>query len=346
MATFDPVLAWLMTPRPFVGATISMQGRTNEVFAGFAWSPPLPAPFFLEVSFGGLVHDQRLFENYPDRPLLTSRFLFREAMTIGIELDERWRVMAFAEHGSNGNLGYRNISVNRFGLMLGGKLAPSANEVLPTPSVSSFQWSGPYAGLSAGIAMGQFDFTIHEPGAESQSVDRTDLSVSLASQFGYNWTFGSLVVGVEGSASRQGLASSASRHLPIDEQISAAVPWLATARLRIGLDTLVMARRFLIYATGGAAVARIAKSHCEQPGNPCYINGDVAGGWVTEGGTRNGWVVGTGLESPLAPGISTRVEYLYADFGKLTYVYGPITNDLAVREHILRAGINFHLSGI
>jgi lipid A 3-O-deacylase len=346
VATYDPTLSWLLTPRPFVGAAISMLGRTNEAYAGFAWSPPLPAPFFLDVSFGGLVHDQRLFEHYPDRPLLTTRFLFREAVSVGMEIDEQWRVMAFADHGSNGNLGYRNIGVNRVGVMLGGKLAPSSKEVLPAPSVSSFNWNGPYAGLSAGIATGPFDFTIHEPGAESLPVNGSGFSVSLAGQVGYNWIFGPLVLGVEGSASKQGLDSSASRQQPLDEQISAAVPWLATARLRIGVDTLVLSRRFLIYATGGAAVARIARSYCQQPGNPCYINGDVAGGWVTEGGVRKGWTVGAGLESPLAPGISTRIEYLYADFGMLSYVNGPITNDLTFHEHILRAGINFHLAGI
>ena len=344
VATYDPTIAWLMTPRPLVGATLSLQGRTNKFFAGFAWSPPVPAPFLLEVSFGGLVHDQRLFENYPDRPELTTRFLFREAIAIGIELDQDWRLMAFADHGSNGNLGYRNASVNHVGIMLGGKLAPRSQEKLTAPSVANFSWEGPYAGLNAGIAMGTFNFVIIEPLAADLPVNESNHSVNIGGQAGYNLVFGPIVTGVETSFSTQALTSSAFRQQPIDEQISAAAYWLATARLRIGFDAPILAHRFLIYATGGAAFARVAKSYCEPPG-PCYTNGEIAAGWITEGGVRTGWTAGAGLETALAPGISTKAEYLYASFGKLSYFNGPIRNDLEFREHIFRAGINFYLVG-
>jgi lipid A 3-O-deacylase len=95
---------WLFSPRPLVGASISLQGKTNEVYGGLAWHLPIFGPLFAEVSLGGMVHDQTLYQIYPDRQTLMTRFLFRESIAIGYEINETWRVVAFADHGSNGNL--------------------------------------------------------------------------------------------------------------------------------------------------------------------------------------------------------------------------------------------------
>jgi hypothetical protein len=65
-STYAP--AWLLSPRPPLGATISTQGGTSELLAGLTWSAPVPAPFLLELSLGGIVHDQPLFVQYPISP--------------------------------------------------------------------------------------------------------------------------------------------------------------------------------------------------------------------------------------------------------------------------------------
>jgi len=157
---YDPNWSWVFSPRPFVGGSVNVQGKTDQAYAGLAWSLPVPAPFLAEVSAGVVVHNQTLDRVYDDRPSpLSTRFQFRESVAIGYEIDPRWRIMAFLDHDSNGNLGYRNIAVNRFGLLLGGKLNPSPQSAMvdaPSirPAVAGFTWDGPYVGASVGFAHG------------------------------------------------------------------------------------------------------------------------------------------------------------------------------------------------
>ena len=120
---YDPNWAWFFSPRPLIGASISLEGKTSQAYAGLAWDLPISGPYFVELSAGGLVHDQTLNQTYSDRPSpLTTRFLFRESIAIGYDINANWRILVFADHGSDGNLGYRNEGVNRFGLLLGNKV--------------------------------------------------------------------------------------------------------------------------------------------------------------------------------------------------------------------------------
>jgi opacity protein-like surface antigen len=348
-AAYDPNWAWLLSPRPLVGAKVSLQGKTNEVFAGIAWNLPVASPFIVEMSVGALVHDQTLFQDYSDRPILTNRFLFRESIAIGYEINRDWRILAFADHASNGNLGQRNLSVNRIGIMLGAKLGRSTNSP-PTPfPISMFSWAGPIAGLSAGLVLGEYEFVIHEPQVASEQTRGIDPSVSLGGHLGYNWVFGSIVAGVEGDLSRQGTSFPASRFGPIQEEISASAFWMATARVRVGVDVepAFLIDRILLYATGGAAFAKVARSYCNPPASQyhCYVNGEVGGGWLTEQGIHSGWTAGAGYEIPLAAGIAFRLEYPYASFGRISFANGPIVNDVSFSEHLLRAGFSIGFSG-
>ena len=54
----DSNWAWLLSPRPLIGASISLQGKTSQAYAGLAWTLPISGPFFVELSAGGLVHDR------------------------------------------------------------------------------------------------------------------------------------------------------------------------------------------------------------------------------------------------------------------------------------------------
>ncbi|MGB2598215.1 MAG: acyloxyacyl hydrolase, partial [Pseudolabrys sp.] len=124
---------------------------------------------------------------------LTSRFLFRESIAIGYELNANWRIMAFADHGSVGNLSYRNIGLNRFGVLLGNKFGPSTRKPLiadSAPSLSTFSWAGPYVGF--GVALARSGFHFKSPTPESTEAGN---SVNLAGQVGYNLVFGSARTG-------------------------------------------------------------------------------------------------------------------------------------------------------
>jgi hypothetical protein len=99
---YDPDLWWLFSPRALVGALLSVSGSgTNQAVAGLVWGLPLYGPFFAEGSVGGSVHDQKLFQIYSDRPELTTRFLFRQSIAVGLEINPVWRITAFLDHESN-----------------------------------------------------------------------------------------------------------------------------------------------------------------------------------------------------------------------------------------------------
>jgi hypothetical protein len=94
VTAYDPNLSWIFSPRPLIGASISLQGKTDQVFAGLAWNLPISGPFFAELSAGGLIHDQTLSQVYPDLPQLFTRFLFRESIAVGYEINPSWRLIA------------------------------------------------------------------------------------------------------------------------------------------------------------------------------------------------------------------------------------------------------------
>ena len=337
---FDSHWAWLFSPRPLIGASISLEGKTSEAYAGLAWTLPIYGPFFVELSAGGLIHDQNLNQAYSDRPSpLTTRLLFRESIAIGYQFDANWRILAFADHGSDGNLGYRNEAVNRFGVLLGQKFVPSSSKRPTTDSaLSTFRWSGPYAGFGVGLAHSQIDF--------KSPIATTGISnsVNLAAQAGYNWVFGSVVMGGELDYAIQALEGTANINT-LDAALSVSSFWLVTARGRLGTEIEIpyLSKRSLIYGTGGVAVSRVANGYCLHASVQCYTgpNRDIGGGWSADGTIRSGWTVGAGVEIPLAPMVSGKVEYLYVDFGNIRFNNAAINDEVAFSQHILRTGMNF-----
>jgi outer membrane immunogenic protein len=307
---------------------------------------PVPSPLLLEITFGGFVHDQTLFQVYPDRETLTTRFLFRESIAFGIGLDRGWRLLAFADHLSNGHLGQANRGVNKAGLVLGyrfgeGGLNPPPIQA-PTPA-RQFDWAGPFAGFSAGYARGMDDFVIHFVGTPDVAFSGRVGSLHLAAQVGANWMFGRFLAGLEGDFAAQRLEDSTTRFLPIQEEVSVHINWLATARARVGvvIDPPFAGDRLLLYGTGGLASSQFVKRYCDPVINICYLNGNEKEGWIAAEFIKTGWTIGGGAELPLTPHATVKAEYLYIDFSQFSYDYGPFTNDFASRLHVLRAGFNF-----
>ena len=338
---YDPNWAWFFSPRPLIGASISLEGKTSQAYAGLAWDLPISGPFFVELSAGGLVHDQTLNQTYSDRPApLTTRFLFRKSIAIGYDINANLRILVFADHGSDGNLGYRNEGVNHVGVLLGTKFEPSTHKPIKADSpISTFSWAGPYAGFGVGLARGKFRIT-----SPINSI-ANDNSVNVAAQVGYNWVYGPVVVGGEVDYSAQGLTGSADINAA-DAAVSASALWLTTARGRIGTDIQIpfVAKRSLIYGTGGVAISRIASGYCVNASIQCYtgLARDIGGGWAVEAAVRSGWTVGGGVEIPMTPVVTAKFEYLYVDFGKLSFTNnGAISDEFSFSQHILRSGLNF-----
>jgi high affinity Mn2+ porin len=104
-----------------------------------------------------------------------------------------------------------------------------------------------------------------------------------------------------------------------------------TVRGRIGYAP----GRWLFYATGGFAwtynqqtLTQLSTGNSETP----FL-------W------RLGWAAGAGVETPIAPHWTARLEYLFIDYGRNAHGFGggaqPITSDFALQE--LRAGLNYRL---
>jgi lipid A 3-O-deacylase len=369
---YDPYWSWLFSPRPFLGASISAEGKTDFAYAGLDWIVPIRGPFFGELTAGGAVHDQTLNKVYDDRPWpMTTRFLFRESAALGYQINTNWRILAFVDHASNGDFGYRNIGVNRLGMLLGYKLAPSSDKSISAPAndkaisepsidrfildsstgqsvldssaavpavgsnISAFNWAGLYAGPSVALAHGTLDFAT-PPGAVTSN------SVNIAGQGGYNWARGPLVMGIEADYAVQNMNGAAGCGGGNCSSVSASSLWLVTARGRIGADVQIpnTPNRFLLYATGGEALSRIANSYCAHY---CYdLQGNVSGGWLVQAQLRSGWTAGGGVELPMAPNVTVKIEYLHVDFGKLGFSNVAVAAEsFTFSQQIIRTGMNF-----
>ena len=86
--------------------------------------------------------------------------------------------------------------------------------------------------------------------------------------------------------------------------------WLFTARPRLG----VAANNWLFYGTGGLAVTRLSAtwSYSTNFNAPC----DCESGSASS--TKDGWVLGGGIESALPGKWLIGVEYLYTKFGSIS----------------------------
>jgi outer membrane immunogenic protein len=152
---------------------------------------------------------------------------------------------------------------------------------------------------------------------------------------GYNWQYGSVVTGLELDFSGADIKTSGvvgtfwdyCREAYGDISRSVKFDELATARARLGY---VVLPNLLAYGTAGAAWG-----HSEMTGSVQYFGSGTAG-------TNNfGWVAGGGLEHKLWEHILVRVEYLYYDFAKTTYVTPAFTTTAATSLDVVRAGLSY-----
>lgn len=109
--------------RPHIGATLSLGGLENMVYAGVSWTVPLfDSPVFVEAAFGGAVHTG---DNVGPTPMparsLGCTVLFHEAASIGVQLSPNASIMATIEHASNANLCVDNRGLTNMGIRFGWK---------------------------------------------------------------------------------------------------------------------------------------------------------------------------------------------------------------------------------
>jgi len=218
------------------------------------------------------------------------------------------------------------------GLMAAAAVAvPSFAADIPRPYKApvyvapAFTWSGFYLGINGGYAWGHSDWNNLPMGIVSTNVKGALVGATL----GYNFQSGNFVFGLEGDIDATWIDGSASGGGPGTvcsgpNNCETKNSWLGTGRGRIGFAF----DRFLPYLTGGGVFGNIKAT-------------PNVGGSVNK--TQFGWTAGAGVEWAFSGPWSAKVEYLYADLGKITC--GPevcgVDTDVSYKTNIVRAGVNY-----
>ena len=233
----------------------------------------------------------------------------------------------------------------------------AADDITPTkappgPVAAGYDWSGFYAGGHLGVAWGTSNWTASAAGAPGPPVSGSfGLFEPINSfsetgsfldgmQAGYNMMLPNrFVVGAEADASFpsfknvNGISIGGTSTLFAPgigaESFSETMLSFGTLRGRIGYAP----GSWLFYATGGFAWAydqlRLTQAASGASASPFL--------W------RFGWAAGAGVEVPVAPHWTARLEYLFTDYGVGSVTF-PATgqrfsSDFSLQE--LRAGLNY-----
>jgi high affinity Mn2+ porin len=222
-----------------------------------------------------------------------------------------------------------------------------------TKAPIGYDWSGFYFGGHIGFATAGSGFTATQPGSAPNLTGTLDPfrpydffkgegSNFAGFQGGYNILDKSgLLVGIEADISFPGNMSGT--RILATPSIGAAtysdlVGMSGSVRGRIGYAF----DRGLYYGTAGYAWTQDNLTRTQLSDNPA----GAAGGTVeSKFPARSGWTVGAGVEAPLVPHWTARLEYLFSSFGAASVTF-PLAgqrfdSNLSVQE--VRVGLNYKL---
>jgi outer membrane immunogenic protein len=203
-----------------------------------------------------------------------------------------------------------------------------APPVVVDPAVN---WSGFYVGAHFGYMWGRS--SVWDNGALVESNAPTN-GVVGGVLGGFNWQIGQLVLGIEGDFGGSNAHGNGALPPvpPPTESYLYDVGWTSHVRGRAGYAT----GPWLLFVAGGLAIAQDTLTIQQTGPTPTTMQ---------PLGVYTGWSVGGGAEYAFNNRMSGRLEYLYDDFGKRTYVVG--VNDAYANRltgQTVRAAINFRLS--
>src|SRR5206468_2725153 len=202
-------------------------------------------------------------------------------------------------------------------------------------------------------------YPVSGPAVNASSLNRlTGDSVIGGGQIGCNWQSGNWVIGIEGDI--QGLDAKQTVIVAVptgtftNEQ-SFKIDWLSTIRGKAGI-TVGANNAWLLYVTGGAAVANVNTRDCELHGIATTSCNIALGAYnlVDSSTTRWGWTAGVGAEYKLTQNWSVKGEYLYVGLGNITTVSQSTpfvaNNDIThfhrnIHLNVARVGVNYQFGG-
>ena len=214
-------------------------------------------------------------------------------------------------------------------------------------------WTGFYVGAHAGVSGGYSAWSATQPGSPDHSgslhfFTPYDVFNGHGSHFagltaGYNYALPSrLVAGLEADVSfpgflnaSQSFSSAATGAANFEDTVN----MFGSVRGRIGYD----ANHWLYYATGGLAWTHDQFTRTQFRAGP--VSGAPAGTVETSFAGRVGWTVGAGVEAPMVPGWTAKIEYLYSQFGTsaATFPLGGQKFESDLSMHQVRLGLNYKL---
>lgn len=136
------VLKWALSPKPYIGGTVNLEGKTSFAGSGLLWRQTISGSFYCDFAFGIVAHDgtkdirlhrpispgdwmsgegptrAQIFNDRFDSEIkFGSRVLFREQLALGNSFSATWSAEIFLEHLSNGMIlsSGRNDGVNNLG---------------------------------------------------------------------------------------------------------------------------------------------------------------------------------------------------------------------------------------
>ncbi len=129
---FDNVVWEAITrPRLHVGASINTKGRTSFAYTGLTWRGEIGPFLFFEGTFGMAIHNGELGSTHrgraivpgkPGRAALGLRVLFRESISVGLQVTKKVSVVATLEHLSHGDVVTpTNNGLTNYGVKVGYK---------------------------------------------------------------------------------------------------------------------------------------------------------------------------------------------------------------------------------
>ncbi|UXT41836.1 porin family protein [Agrobacterium tumefaciens] len=169
-------------------------------------------------------------------------------------------------------------------------------------SPPAFSWGGAYVGVHGGVASPKFN-----PLASGRGL-------TGGVQAGYNFQFGSGVVGAELEGSYLGNEARVPNGR-LRERFRGA----AKMKAGVALD------QTLVYGTAGLTTTKF------KDGN----------GVTGPDGWKQGYLVGAGVEQSFGGGLSAKFEYNYVSTGNVATTTASGKSKTDVSDHVIKAGLNY-----
>jgi len=204
-----------------------------------------------------------------------------------------------------------------------------------------YNWAGLFVGGTAGFGLGRNDSTLAVPATTGESFVLSPRGFDGGGIVGYNWQFGSWVVGVDADfqgSTGTGYLTCANLCGVNPETVDQQLSWFSTVRGRLGYAV----GPALFYGTAGGAFGDV-KENIAQP----------AAGSASFSHTQSGFAVGGGIENKLdffgllGPNWTTRTEYLYLGLGSISDRFvspaGGAAQTLtsSLHEHVWRTVVSY-----